>query len=378
MHRKILVIGIILLLLCGGVTAFNTTSVKPQLKGQTLYVGGSGPGNYSRIQDAIDNTSDGDTVFVYNDSSPYNETLILGRSINLVGQDKFSTIIRGNGNNIILKIESTNSIINGFTFLNGYDGILINSYGCRINNNIIKNNSNWGIVAGQNNIVDNNYIFNNSFGGIASISNNQISSNIIKFNEWFGVNCGSNDKIINNSFFSNGEDNTERPCDIHLNVEVNVTMKGNTFNNSKFSKNAIGIRLDYQCINNNIRNNYFINYQNSAIYIQYSNKNNIIDNYFYNNGIGIYLIESVNNKILNNTFIKNDVGINLLTCFFTQIMTNIFMNNSKNADFAFSFLNTWQSNFWNRSRTLPYPIIGTFNPRLIISIPWINVDWNPL
>jgi len=33
--------------------------------GNTLYVGGSGPNNYTRIQDAIDYASDWDTVFVY-------------------------------------------------------------------------------------------------------------------------------------------------------------------------------------------------------------------------------------------------------------------------------------------------------------------------
>ncbi|UCD13765.1 MAG: hypothetical protein JSW60_09460 [Thermoplasmatales archaeon] len=33
--------------------------------GKTLYVGGDGPGNYSKIQDAIDNASDGDTVSVF-------------------------------------------------------------------------------------------------------------------------------------------------------------------------------------------------------------------------------------------------------------------------------------------------------------------------
>ena len=34
--------------------------------GQILYVGGTGSGNYSCINDAINNTSNGDTVFVYN------------------------------------------------------------------------------------------------------------------------------------------------------------------------------------------------------------------------------------------------------------------------------------------------------------------------
>ena len=40
----------------------------------TYYVGGSGGGNYSSIQDAIDDASDGDTVFVYN--GIYNENII--------------------------------------------------------------------------------------------------------------------------------------------------------------------------------------------------------------------------------------------------------------------------------------------------------------
>ena len=52
-----------------------------QLFGKTLYVGGSGPGNYSSIQEAIDNASDGDTVFVFDESSPYNESITINTSI---------------------------------------------------------------------------------------------------------------------------------------------------------------------------------------------------------------------------------------------------------------------------------------------------------
>ena len=32
--------------------------------GKTLYVGGSGPSNYTQIQDAVDSASNGDTAFV--------------------------------------------------------------------------------------------------------------------------------------------------------------------------------------------------------------------------------------------------------------------------------------------------------------------------
>ena len=53
--------------------------------GRTLYVGGSGPNNYTKIQDAIDNASNGDTIFVYDDSSPYYENIVIDKSVTLIG-----------------------------------------------------------------------------------------------------------------------------------------------------------------------------------------------------------------------------------------------------------------------------------------------------
>ena len=38
----------------------------PLSKGNILYVGGNGPNNYTKIQDAINNANNGDTVYVYN------------------------------------------------------------------------------------------------------------------------------------------------------------------------------------------------------------------------------------------------------------------------------------------------------------------------
>jgi len=60
--RKIITLGIVLLFL--GMTISSSTglylekqSTVATFDGNTLYVGGSGPGNYSSIQDAIDDAS---------------------------------------------------------------------------------------------------------------------------------------------------------------------------------------------------------------------------------------------------------------------------------------------------------------------------------
>ncbi|UCG69472.1 MAG: hypothetical protein JSV09_00145, partial [Thermoplasmata archaeon] len=42
-----------------------TTNFIPKAKGEVLYVGGSGGGNYSKIEDAIEAANPGDTVFVF-------------------------------------------------------------------------------------------------------------------------------------------------------------------------------------------------------------------------------------------------------------------------------------------------------------------------
>ena len=85
--KHIIPILIVLLLLSSGFVGVSNTAEKSSpasFDGNTLYVGGLGPGNYTTIQAAIDDASDGDTVFVYDDSSPYYEwkLLISGKSIN--------------------------------------------------------------------------------------------------------------------------------------------------------------------------------------------------------------------------------------------------------------------------------------------------------
>jgi hypothetical protein len=66
--RKCVAMGIIFLFVGTCIPAVEQDTEEQSLltsSGSWLYVGGSGPGNYTRIQDAVDNASDGDTVFVF-------------------------------------------------------------------------------------------------------------------------------------------------------------------------------------------------------------------------------------------------------------------------------------------------------------------------
>jgi len=123
MIRKGLVIIIILLFI--GTCVIPTIAPKSEKqvtsipRGNWLYVGGSGPGNYTKIQDAINASSDGDIVFVYDDSSPYYESLIINKSITLKGENKNTTIIDGTiSNTSLITIESSDIYIGDFTIRN--------------------------------------------------------------------------------------------------------------------------------------------------------------------------------------------------------------------------------------------------------------------
>ena len=129
MKRKCLAVGIILLFvgtcIIPAIAQDIEKSSSPTSRGNWLYVGGSGPGNYTRIQDAINASSDGDTVFVYNGT--YYENVVVDKSINLIGEDKNITIIDGNGSRdvILLTRFSEGVTINGFTIQNsGTPGFL--------------------------------------------------------------------------------------------------------------------------------------------------------------------------------------------------------------------------------------------------------------
>jgi parallel beta-helix repeat protein len=140
-------------------------------KGHWLYVGGSGPNNYTKIQDAIDNASTGDTVFVF--PGTYPENLVVDKTINVIGQERNTTIIDGGEHGSVVFIEANETTITEFTIRNSGEGFehagvsLLRSTGCTIRENIITSNQGNGILSllsGKNAFLSNTVISNNYYG----------------------------------------------------------------------------------------------------------------------------------------------------------------------------------------------------------------------
>ncbi len=155
------------------------------ISGNTLYVGGSGPDNYTKIQDAIDNAIDSDTVFVYDDSSPYYENIEIRKSISLVGEDKNTTVIEGSeyfGSSGVIEVYVEGINISGFTIRYDVPNPSVDNYG------IFVVYAPWGL--GNKSIINGNIITNTWFGIRFEGSNeNRVFDNYIT-NSHVGIGIG--------------------------------------------------------------------------------------------------------------------------------------------------------------------------------------------
>ena len=166
---KGLSLGIILLFVMSCLPSLaysHNILTSPPSRGTVLYVGGSGPGNYTRIQDAIDNASKGDTVFVYDDSAPYYETVSITKSIHLIGENKKTTVIDGRNRVAAVVLMADEITFTGFTVQNA---TLFLSYGI--------------YVCGNDNIIIDNIFFNNTLSDIclAHSNNTTIRKNTFEY-----------------------------------------------------------------------------------------------------------------------------------------------------------------------------------------------------
>ncbi|MFA5102943.1 MAG: NosD domain-containing protein [Candidatus Thermoplasmatota archaeon] len=185
-------IGIILLFISTGSVLTSASAVEPPVllesRNPWFYVGGSGPGNYTRIQDAIDNASDGDTVFVFDESAPYHEFLVINKSITVLGEEPSTTILNGSGApREVVSVTADHVTISGFSIINyGRDAIRVQANHTRITQNLLGPNiSGWSgqgieLFHSNNSVIEENEI-NGTFDCIQLYSshNNSIRKNLL-------------------------------------------------------------------------------------------------------------------------------------------------------------------------------------------------------
>ena len=295
------------------------------VEGNTLYVGGSGPNNYTKIQDAINDSTTWDTVFVYDDSSPYNETLTINKSISLVGENKETTVIESTGNSTVVTIAADLVSMSGFT-------VIIHahpwSWGVGIT---ISKMLYWPNVKDE--IIQNVTLCNTDI-----VSMNPNSSGIL------GLYCNS----------ANISNTSVTGCSMGIQLFLS---SHNRVTNNVVENCSYGIYVS---------NTWSPRYHLWFIHPQFG-ENSISRNIIRNNQIGIFLDgdRTKNDRILENTISNNEKGILLGTALKSEIARNNFIGNDLNAllftiNLFFYPTNSWHDNYWGKSKKLPVPIFGVF------------------
>lgn len=301
----------------------------------TIYVDDNGTADYIRIQDAIDNSSDGYTIYVYNGT--YYENLIIDKSINLIGEDKESTYIIDNFSQTssAINIDINSVSISNFTIIGeavSYS-IEINKDNSKIYNNKIISSTGINIHSGNNSIIK-NYIEADTFWGIG-IHWYKGSFNIIKDNTIIAESSGiylisqcRNNNIINNYIIS--RNNGIRLYESNKNIIIDNNMYNgglklqNSYDNYIVNNSVNGKPMGY------FRNesNYIINKDFGQIIIIDCNNITIENQYIFDLQTGIHLYHSKNCKIQNNTITHNNPfrgdGVKVISCENIKIMNNNF------------------------------------------------------
>lgn len=240
------------------------------------------------IQSVINNASNGDTIYVCNGT--YNENIVIGKSISLVGNN---TTIYGNSSlNDVINVTVDNVNISGFSINSIYNGDESGIHLYKSNNSIIFDNT---ISIGYEN-----------YNGIKlDKSNNvRIINNEIYDNEYgIRLEYSSNNTITNNNVM----DNRYRGIYLRYNSSDNIIADNNISGNRYH-----GVSLYRYCNNNTVVNNT-INYNGrtdgSGVYMSYiCNYNSITDNTIqYNINRAIYIRDgSADTKIIGNNVSYND------------------------------------------------------------------------
>ncbi|MFE3845957.1 nitrous oxide reductase family maturation protein NosD, partial [Thermoplasmatota archaeon] len=263
---------------------------------------------YRNIQDGIDESIDGDTIFTK--EGVYRENLNINKEIKLIGEDRNNTVINGGNKGIVVKLISDSVTITNFIIRNSGDqdyssydsGIKLHSKYNKIYGNIItENNIGIFLKSSSFNEIYDNYLINNH--DIA-----------IEFED------STNNVITENSIIDNriGIFLDSTPHDFNPITSQNTINANNISNNQGI---GIYIRKSSNCT---VTNNQVTDNKGAGMFVTYSSNNSFCYNDVASNGgLGIIISSSSDNSIKNN----NIGGIRLSYSYNTTVIDNNFTSN---------------------------------------------------
>jgi parallel beta-helix repeat protein len=268
--------------------SFNSVKASPDI----IHV----PSDYAKIQWAIGNATEGDTIIV--SAGIYYEHVTIDKPLTLQGENT-SSIIDGSNTGHVVTITADNVNISGFTIQNsgpgwGDNGLYANnSKWCNISHNILIHNGHglWLDNHSDNNILTANNVSHNLVGiAISNCGNNIVTSNYVFSSMYCGIalSCASSNIIADNNA-SNNE------YGIWLDWSTNATVTGNAL-----TSNLYGIHLNHSDDNIIFHNNIINNTQQTEIINSTSIWDADFEGNYWNNHDGL---DTDKDGIANNPYI---------------------------------------------------------------------------
>ena len=309
------------------------------------------PDDYEKIQWAIGNASDGDTIFVR--AGTYYEHITINKSISLIGENRHNTIVDGGGTGTVIYVTANDTKISGFTIQNSGDtsvdsGIYLSYHtsGNNISHNIITRNY-YGIqvfISSNNTFIGNN-VTNNQIGTrlIQSHNNIFVSNNFTNNEGGFYLDGSSNNTLVGNIMLNNHQNfgvSGDSFFEFNHHIETSNTVNGkpiyyiigaanaiydaHTNAGTIYLINSYNILVKDLTLTKNLFGAFFWNTTDSriekvtvtnnsfGIELEHSSKIVLFSNNAESNVEGIQLAGSNNNILVGNNVVNNSVlGINL-------------------------------------------------------------------
>ncbi len=326
-----------------GILAIHTVgdiSENSGAEAATIVVDKQGGGDYTRIQSAIDNASANDTILVK--PGTYNESIIIDRSISLVGSGSKNTVIDGGWNVDVVVVNSDNVVVSDIWVTNGDTGILINNVSNVTVRDVKTSSTEIGIFVykGGHNTLFNNTCLSWRYSGImlAGAGNNILHNNTLNHNGIYGI-------LLESSSYNMLADNTFIGSRLHLSpwrchdyIDKNTIEASNKVGGKPiiYWKDVNGMTVPagagqvilLNCSNVTVENQTMNNL--GGITSHHSKDITLRNNDISNGTVGIWLTNSYNLIVRNNTCNNNDRnGILLEWCTSSTVENNTCSGNGQ-------------------------------------------------